>query len=95
MQDITIQKKPFLWKEHAVNFLIAIIPASILIVLLKEFLSITGAFLPLVLIFGGEIIVGKIRKKKDKESTWKTIAFWIFMNILILGFLPILLLTIF
>lgn len=95
MQDITIPKKPFLWKEHAVNFLIAIIPATILIVLAEEFLGITGIFLPLVLIFGGEIVIGKIRQRKNTEATWKTIGFWILMDVLILGFLPLLLLGVF
>lgn len=69
MQDITAPKKPFLWKEHLINILIALIPAIILIALVEEFFGITGAFLPFIFIFGGEIIIGKIRKRKNKKTT--------------------------
>ena len=71
MQDITkpVVRKPFPWKEYAVNILIANIPASVGIALLNE-IDVTGFLIPLALIFGGAVIVGWIRKR---PATWKTV----------------------
>jgi hypothetical protein len=95
MQDITKQQtiKIFRWKELAVNFLIAVIPGSVLIILLKQFAVIVGALPTLIIILGGTWIVGKIRDNKGKKATVRTVLIWVLINIAFFILLPALLLA--
>lgn len=90
MQDVTKQQsnKPFQWKEFAVNILIADIPGTVLIVLLKQFAGITGALSTMIIILGGAWVVGKIRENKGAKATGKSLVIWILINIAFFIFLP-------
>jgi hypothetical protein len=89
MLDITKEKKTFVWKEFAVNTLIAVMPASILIVILNQFMGIKGSIVPIVCIFGGEMIVAKIRRKNNRITTNKTLLYVLLINLVFFIILPI------
>jgi len=95
MLDVTQEKKPLKnWKDFVFNLLIASIPASILIVLTREFLGITGAIVPLLFYFGGEMIVGRIRRKKGRIATKKSILWALVANLLFFIVLPVIFIAI-
>lgn len=75
-------------KDYLVNFLASIIPSGIVITLLKM-VGITGAIIPVVIIFGFAYLAGRIRgkynKKTNKITSWKTVLFWIIINLLFFG----------
>jgi len=94
MLDITKESKPFAWKEFAVNTLIALMPASVLIVIINEIIGVRGAVVPLLCIFGGEMIVGKIRKKRGLVATNKSILWALSANLVFFLVLPVILIAI-
>lgn len=94
MLDVTKEERTFVWKEFAVNVLIAIMPASVLIVITNQLLGVTGAVVPLLFIFGGEVLVGKIRKKKGYIATNKSILWALGANLVFFIILPVVLIAI-
>lgn len=88
MLDITKESKPFAWKEFAVNTLIAVMPASVLIVIINQIMGVTGAVVPLLCIFGGEMIVAKIRRKRGSVATKKTVLYVLLANLIFFIVLP-------
>lgn len=82
------EKKPFLWKDWLANLLIANVPASFLIVMLKE-LGVTGVLPTIIILFGGMLIVSKVRKSK---ATRKTIFYALLANFVAFFIVPIIML---
>lgn len=93
MIDITKQqeKKPFLWKEYATNVLIANIPASTIIAIFE----IKSVVPIMILIFGGASVVGKIREKKGRVASSKTVLYALLANIIFFFIIPLLGLALF
>jgi hypothetical protein len=78
-------------KDYAISLLIMIVPGGILVTLLKMG-GLTGALVPLVVYFGGAVLVRNWRQKKGLVTSWKGILMVLGLDIAFFMLIPIILL---